>query len=139
MNPDNVMEFLQTGFRVGVGATASLLESIQDAQKREENLADLKLDARDLTKKWAEKGEMTEQEARNFVDTLIEHQRSPSEPSSSATPPTSTPTEPPASPPTSASNPEVYQDLQDLTAQLAALRSELENLQQKDSNPEADS
>lgn len=133
MNPDNVMEFLQTGFRVGVGATASLLESIQDAQKREENLADLKLDARDLTKKWAEKGEITEREARNFVDTLIEHQRSPSEPSSSTTPPAPTSSEPPSSPPTSATNPEVYQDLQDLTAQIAALRSELENLQQKDS------
>lgn len=133
MNPDNVMEFLQTGFRVGVGATASLLESIQDAQKREENLADLKLDASDLTKKWAEKGEMTEREARNFVDTLIDHQRSPSEPSSSATP-SAPSSEPPSSPPTSATNPEVYQDLQDLTAQIAALRSELENLQQKDSD-----
>lgn len=132
MNPDNVMEFLQTGFRVGVGATASLLESIQDPQKREENLADLKLDASDLTKKWAEKGEMTEREARNFVDTLIDHQRSPSEPPSSATPPAPS-SEPPSSPPTSATNPEVYQDLQDLTAQIAALRSELENLQQKDS------
>lgn len=133
MNPDNVMEFLQTGFRVGVGATASLLESIQDAQKREENLADLKLDASDLTKKWAEKGEMTEREARNFVDTLIDHQRSPSEPPSSATP-SGPSSEPPSSPPTSATNPEVYQDLQDLTAQIAALRSELENLQQKDSD-----
>ncbi|MGL5192995.1 MAG: hypothetical protein ACRC8Y_05275 [Chroococcales cyanobacterium] len=132
MNPDNVMEFLQTGFRVGVGATASLLESIQDPQKREENLADLKLDASDLTKKWAEKGELTEREARNFVDTLMDHQRSPSEPSSSATPPGPN-SEPPSSPPTSATNPEVYQDLQDLTAQISALRSELENLQQKDS------
>lgn len=134
MNPDNVMEFLQTGFRVGVGATASLLESIQDAQKREENLADLKLDARDLTQKWAEKGELTEREARNFVDTLIDHQRSPSEPPSAETPPGPS-SQPPSSPPTSAANPEVYQDLQDLTAQIAALRSELENLQQKDSNP----
>ncbi|MCT7959826.1 hypothetical protein NG799_04190 [Laspinema sp. D1] len=132
MNPDNVMEFLQTGFRVGVGATASLLESIQDAQKREENLADLKLDVSDLTKKWAEKGELTEREARNYVDTLIEHQRSPGEPPSSATPPGAS-SEPPSSPPTSATNPEVYQDLQDLTAQIAALRSELENLQNKDS------
>ncbi|HEY9837399.1 MAG TPA: hypothetical protein V6D27_10930 [Vampirovibrionales bacterium] len=131
MNPDNVMEFLQTGFRVGVGATASLLESIQDPQKREENLADLKLDVSDLTKKWAEKGEMTEREARNYVDTLIDHQRSPGEPPSSATPTAST-SEPPSPPPTSATNPEVYQDLQDLTAQIAALRSELENLQKKD-------
>ncbi len=131
MNPDNVMEFLQTGFRVGVGATASLLESIQDPQKREENLADLKLEARDLTRKWAEKGEMTEREARNFVDTLIDHQRSPGETPSSATPqpPGSAPE---SSPPTSATNPQVYQDLQDLTAQIAALRSELENLQRKD-------
>jgi polyhydroxyalkanoate synthesis regulator phasin len=134
MNPDNVMDFLQTGFRVGVGATASLLESIQDAQKREENLADLKLDVSDLTKKWAEKGELTEREARNFVDTLIDHQRSPSESPSSETPPGPS-SEPPSSPPTSAANPEVYQDLQDLTAQIAALRSELENLQQKDSEP----
>ncbi|MCT7984554.1 hypothetical protein NG796_14735 [Laspinema sp. A4] len=131
MNPDNVMEFLQTGFRVGVGATASLLESIQDPQKREENLADLKLDVSDLTKKWAEKGEMTEREARNYVDTLIDHQRSPGEPPSAASPSAST-SEPPSPPPTSATNPEVYQDLQDLTAQIAALRSELENLQKKD-------
>jgi polyhydroxyalkanoate synthesis regulator phasin len=134
MNPDNVMEFLHTGFRVGVGATASLLESIQDPQKREENLADLKLEASDLTRKWAEKGEMTEREARNFVDTLIDRQRSPGEaPSATTPPPSHSPGE--SSPPTSATSPEVYQDLQDLTAQIAALRSELENLQQKDSEP----
>ncbi|MEB3826270.1 hypothetical protein [Phormidium sp. CCY1219] len=129
MNPDNLFEFVHTGFRVGVGATASLLESIQDSEKREENLADLQLDSSELTRKWAEKGEMTEREARNFVDTLMNQERSPSEAPSSAS---STPS--PAAPSRPPEDPQVYQDLQELTAQVAALRMELEMLQQQ--NPD---
>lgn len=129
MNSDGLIQFLQTGFRVGVGATASLLESIQDPEKREENLADLRLELNELTQKWAEKGELTEREARNLVDSLIDRQRSPSEtepvPAPTSTPTTSSPT---------GSDRTMYSDLRELTAEVAALRAQLEILRQQRSD-----
>ncbi|MBK4729240.1 hypothetical protein JJD41_04985 [Oxynema sp. CENA135] len=130
MNPNNLMEFLQTGFRVGVGATTSLLESLQDAQKREENLADLQLEFNELTQKLAKKGEMTEREARNFVDTIFNQPgATPSESTSE------TSQNPPDSPSSSTrKEPEIQQEIEDLTAQVAALRAELERLSANDAD-----
>ncbi|QIZ70895.1 hypothetical protein [Oxynema aestuarii] len=130
MNPNNLMEFLQTGFRVGVGATTSLLESLQDEQKREENLADLQLEFNELTQKLAKKGEMTEREARNFVDTIFNQ---PGATPSESTPETSA--NPPDSPSSSTrKEPEIQQEIEDLTAQVAALRAELERLSANDAD-----
>lgn len=82
-----------------------------------------------LTEEWAEKGEVTEQEARSFVDNLISGQdtqstSSTSDPSSTTT--TATPT----------ADPDMQQELQDLTTHIIALREELEKLQsESDSSP----
>ncbi len=68
MNSDNLTQLLQQRFRITLGATASLVETLQDPQKRNQNLSDLRSELNHLTQEWAEKGEVTEQEARNFVD-----------------------------------------------------------------------
>jgi polyhydroxyalkanoate synthesis regulator phasin len=71
MNPDNLPQMLQTGFHLTLGATSFLIETLQDPLKREENLDKLKSDLGQLASELLEKGEMTDREARNFVDTIF--------------------------------------------------------------------
>ncbi|MBD2314065.1 hypothetical protein H6G20_20555 [Desertifilum sp. FACHB-1129] len=129
MNSDSLVNFLQQSFHVTLGATTSLVESLQDPQKREENLAHLQLDLNQLTQKLAEKGEMTEQEARRFVDSLINQGGSRSAEEVEVTvspPPPDLNTAPPAA------EPNAQLELQELTAQIAAIRLELEKLREQD-------
>jgi polyhydroxyalkanoate synthesis regulator phasin len=126
MNSDNLVQLLQKGFRVTLGATATLIEVLQDPQRRDENLSKLQSEWSQLSEEWAEKGEVTEQEARSFVDDFLSRQSnsttsSSSESASSA--PSTTPTAPP----------DIQVDLQDLTAQIATIRAELEKLRNPDS------
>lgn len=130
MNSDNLTQLLQQGLRVTLGATASLVETLQDPQKRAENLTQIRSELEQLAAEWAAKGEMTEQEARSFLERLLEqlsNQQSTatSEASADPTPKTSTNFTPP----------DVQLELQELTAQLAAIRSEVEKLNDSDSNP----
>ncbi|MCU0516569.1 MAG: hypothetical protein MUC60_06805 [Oscillatoria sp. Prado101] len=128
MNPNTVTEFLQKGFRVTLGATSALIESLQDSQKREETFSKMQSDFGGLTEEWAEKGALTEREARNFVDTLLSQQGQPAAGDTTSTAGTTVNTS--ASPVT---DPEDQKDLRELTAQIAALRAELEKLQKPDS------
>lgn len=124
MNSDQLMQLAQKSFRVTLGATASLLETLQDPQRREESLFRLRNEVSQLADEWAVKGETTEQEARNFVDELLSRRSTPdtsTQPASSVTPVATTST--PATP-------DIQQDLQDLTTQLAAIRAELEKLRE---------
>lgn len=123
MNSDNLLELLQTGFRASVGATTSLVETLQDPQKLGEQVAE-----------WAEKGEITEQEARRFIDSLLGQQASSSGRSSSTTTgtPSSTTTTTTSTTPTAPPN--VQLELEELTARIAAIRTELETLRNPDLN-----
>jgi len=126
MNSDQLLQLLQTGFRLSVGATATLIESLQDSQKRAEILSLLmQSEFSQLAEELAKKGEITEQEAREFVDSLW-HQRNNQ--TSSDTPGASGTT----TKHNQAAPPNVQQDLQELTAQIAALRAELEKLRTQD-------
>jgi polyhydroxyalkanoate synthesis regulator phasin len=131
MNSTTLAQMLQKGFRVTVGATASIIESLQDPQRRDENFSRLRTDLSQLTEEWEAKGEMTEREARNYVDTILNQQfnRNPSASSEPASPTGSGTT---SSAP-SAASPEVQQDLQELTTQISALRAELERLREQNS------
>lgn len=129
MNSDNLAQLLQQGFRVTLGATTSLVETLQDPQKRTQNLDALRSDLNHLATDWAQKGEMTEQEARNFVDNLLKelgNQQPIPTPEASPSTVTTTPTE--------AAPPDVELDLQELTAQIAAIRTELEKLRNPDAS-----
>lgn len=70
---------------------------------------------------------MTEQEARDFVSNFLNHLRTQV--------PTSSPTPNSLTTPTQVAPPEVELDLQELTAQIAAMRAELEKLRDSDSSP----
>ncbi len=130
MNSDNLTQLLQQGFHVTLGATASLVETLQNPQKRDQNLSQMRLELSQMAQDWAAKGEMTEQEARNFIDNLL-NQISNQPPSSTPGPAPSTST----TTPTQAGSPSVQLDLQELTAQIAAIRIELEKLRNQDSEP----
>jgi polyhydroxyalkanoate synthesis regulator phasin len=122
MSTDTVVRLLQKSFRVTLGATTSLVEILQDPQKREANLTKLKAELEELTREWAEKGEVTELEARNYVDNFIAQRRSEINSSATTVPTTATEVQPP----------EVQLELQELTAQLAALRAEIERLRMEE-------
>jgi polyhydroxyalkanoate synthesis regulator phasin len=122
------MESVQTGFRVAVGATASFIEFLQDPKKQPENLNPWDSDWNELTKHWAEKGEITEREARNFVDNMWDRSGDSGSNSDSMHRPTEV-TEPSATTPPS--DPEVPSELHELTQQIASLRAELEKLQEE--------
>lgn len=120
MDANSTIQLLQKGFHLSLGATASLLESLQDPQKREENLAQLRLDFSQLSQIWEEKGELTEAEARNFVETILSQTRQAAPPT-----PSYAPEAPQASQEVALTLTNLQLELQELTSQLAALRLEL--------------
>lgn len=116
---DTVPETIQKGFRFTLGATTSLVESLQDTQKREQNLQRLSSDFDGLVEEWIAQGEVTEQEARSFVDTLVQ-QATGNIPASNATvSTTATPVKPSG----------VEADIKTLTEEVMTLRQEVEKLQ----------
>ncbi|MBR8827006.1 MAG: hypothetical protein DSM107014_03710 [Gomphosphaeria aponina SAG 52.96 = DSM 107014] len=123
MNSNNdLFTLIQQGFRITVGATASLVETIQDPAKRSATLSQLQTELQQRTTEWAQKGETTEQEARRMIDELLKQQAS-STPEGRTT--TSVQNYPTATTKTST---EV--ELKELTAQVVSLRTELEQLRQ---------
>jgi polyhydroxyalkanoate synthesis regulator phasin len=127
MNSDDFTQLLQKGVRITLGASASLVENLQNSQKRTQNLSQLRTELDQLATEWAAKGEMTEQEARSFVQQLFNQlgNRQPTSPTADS--PNTTVTTP-----TDDVAPEVRLEIQELTAQLAAIRAELEKLQESE-------
>jgi len=123
MNSNNLLDFLQTGLRISLGATTSLVETLQDPQKREESMSQLQSDLSQRVTAWAEKGAVTEQEARRFIEQMWAQQ---SYAGRSAT--TETPSDAPDVPPTTVTTPSTQMEIEELTAQIAAIRTELEKL-----------
>jgi polyhydroxyalkanoate synthesis regulator phasin len=123
MNPDTLVQLAQKSLRVTIGATATLIETLQDPQQREANLSRLKTDLGQMTDEWEVKGESTEREARSFVDSLLNQASSRVNTATSPEPRTVSTTAAPIAP-------DVQQDLQELTNQIAALRAELEKLRE---------
>ncbi|AMW27044.1 MULTISPECIES: hypothetical protein [Arthrospira] len=132
MNVDNLTQMLHQGFRVTLGATSSLIEILQDPQKREANLETIQSQLNELAQEWAEKGAITEEEARSFVDTLLSQsqstQSSEVDSSNITTPTDSTESE--------VSSPQTNEitEIQNLTSQIAKLREELERLRESDAS-----
>lgn len=125
MNSNSLLQIIQQGFRVTIGATTSLVETIQDPRKRTEALSQIQLELEQKTKEWANKGEVTEQEARRIIDNLIS-QRGWQKKSGT----TSTNNQPSSS--TNSSGNSVQSGLEELTEQIIALRQDLEELRQSE-------
>lgn len=117
MENNNLLQIAQQGFRVTVGAASSLVETVQNPQKRSELLSQIQADLSQKTQEWAEKGEVTEHEARKFLDDFFNNQGSEVSPKGTQ-----------SSSPTSRSN--TTSDLQRLTDEIISLRKELEQIRQ---------
>jgi polyhydroxyalkanoate synthesis regulator phasin len=125
MNPDTLMQSLQTSFRATVGAASTALESLQDAQKRDENLQALQNQDWDaVVQRLAEKGEITELEARRFVDELLGSQ-SPDGPRT---------VDVTGEAEESTAEPATEEELEALSEMVASLRQELEQLRNSQSD-----
>lgn len=123
MYSDDLSQTLQKGFRVTLGATASLIEAIQDPESSSQKFSTMGGDVNRLTEELEVKGETTEREARLFVDSLLSQMPNPFTSSGAATEgPTITTV---ASPVVDAA---VQSDLESLTQELAAIRQEIEAL-----------
>ena len=118
MNSNNLFQFLQQGFHVTIGATATLMETVRDPQKREAALSHLQTELSVRTREWAEKGKVTEQEARKMLEQLL-RQRNGGKESGSNTPSTSTAT--------TQDTTAVVSELRELTEEIISLRKELES------------
>ena len=129
MNSNNLLQLLQTGLRVSLGATTSLVETLQDPQKREENFSQLRSELSQRLTEWEEKGLITEQEARSFIEMMLRQQSNAGGSSTTGTPSNTVTT-----PPTPAASPNVQLEIEELTAQIAAIRTELEKLRNPSSN-----
>ncbi|MGB3495628.1 MAG: hypothetical protein WBA57_23060, partial [Elainellaceae cyanobacterium] len=56
MNSENIVQLVQKGFHVTLGATSFFVETLQDSQKRDENVAKLSGDFTILSEEWAVEG-----------------------------------------------------------------------------------
>jgi polyhydroxyalkanoate synthesis regulator phasin len=121
MTPDTMTTTLQKGFRVTLGATATLIEAIQDPQTSGERFAALGSDVGRLTETLETKGEVTEREARQFVDGLLSQLPIPF--NAGASGPSTVDTI--ATPVTA---PSVQSDLVALTQELADIRQAIDTL-----------
>jgi len=132
MNAEHLTGLLHKGFRVTLGATSSLIELLQDPYKRNENLGKIQSQFSELADEWAEKGKMTEQEARNFVDTILS-QRQQSVNTDTTIVTTPSPVDSSSTIPVT-SDPEPVREIQNLTTQIAELRDELKRLRESNSS-----
>ncbi|MEZ2319216.1 MAG: hypothetical protein ACBR15_09495 [Microcoleus sp.] len=132
MNSEKLPQILQTGFHLALGATSFLIETLQDPLKREENLEKLKSDLGVLADELLEKGEMTDTEARNFVDTIFSGQNERENTESESVSPQQS-NSPIGNPPDAVSQPDLQLEIQELTAQMVALRTQLESLRAENS------
>lgn len=119
MNNNDPLQLLQKGFHITLGVATSAMESLQDAQKRQETIEQLRLNPNQFSETLAAKGRTAEQEARAFVDQLW------SQRPAGATSPVSYES---ANANSTANH--FQQELQDLTQQIAEIRSQLEQARQ---------
>lgn len=133
MNTDSLLELVQKGYRVTLGAASTAVEAVQDPQRVSDEFSSIGNDWERLADKLEVRGALTEKEARDFVEGVSSQMP---EPFRSATSPFNTgkQDEPPTV--TTVATPVVDTELQaevtSLTAELIAIREEIEALKNKD-------
>ncbi|MDX2257235.1 MAG: hypothetical protein NW214_17120 [Pseudanabaenaceae cyanobacterium bins.39] len=137
MDTIDLEKLFQQGYYVTLGATSSLLEVIQDPIKREENLRMWGRTFNELSQELAAKGVSTEAEARSYVDSFIAQRVNGTKSQEDSTELTTVNTTAESvedinsESSTTKVQASMRDEIQELTDQLANLRSELEQLRQK--------
>jgi polyhydroxyalkanoate synthesis regulator phasin len=120
MSTNNFLQAIQQSYHIAVGATATLLETVQDPQKREAALSDLQVQWQQRSQEWSEKGEVTEREARRTVETWLNQREAPKSTNSNSSGTMTTGTDDAA----------LQSEIRELTEQITSLRTELERSRQ---------
>ncbi|OKH19602.1 hypothetical protein [[Limnothrix rosea] IAM M-220] len=120
----NIFDIVQKGFRVTVGAAATLVETLQDPQKRDVTITEFRAELQNRAAEWSEKGEMTEAEARKFLENIF--QKDSGKPAGDREVPTAA---------VEVKDSELEEEILVLTEQITMLKAELAALRQE-SNPE---
>lgn len=124
MNTETLFDNLHQSFRITVGATASLVETLQDSEKRSQTFSDFQSEFSKKAQEWASKGETTEQEARRITQEWLEKLRNnPTEVNNDSVSQTETEG-------TVSSETDVKKQIRELTQQISSLREELEELRE---------
>ncbi|MBV5260773.1 hypothetical protein FLX56_20365 [Synechococcus moorigangaii CMS01] len=122
----NLFELFQKGFHVTVGAAATLVETLQDPMKREVTISEFRTELQNRADQWSSKGEMTEQEARKFLEKIFQQGKTAREPGNQEIVTTAT----------EVKDGDLQNELKQLTEQIVTLKSELAALRDKKSNQE---
>jgi len=120
MNSNDIAQFVQKGFHITLGAASLVADSIQNPEKRDENMAKLNGDFNVLSEELAVEGAKKDQEARQLVETLIGQVGTAAQPSSTSGYAASSKS---STPPVPA---DIVQDLKTMTLQLSSIREDLE-------------
>ena len=135
MNTDSFIELLQKGYRVTLGAASSAVEAVQDPQRAADEFSDVGTDFNRLADKLEVRGALTEKEARDFMEGVVSQMPEPFRSASSTFVQDTTPKTPKTV--TTVATPVVDAGLQaeveSLTAELIAMRKEIDELRNKDS------
>lgn len=118
MSNNAAANLLQKGLRITIGATTTLVETLQDPQKRQQTLTELQSQLSQQTQLWAEKGEITETEAKRWVETWLAQQKQQKTNTSSSSSSSADVTNIRFS--------DAQREIEELTAQILALKTELE-------------
>lgn len=130
MNTNSAFQLLQKSFHIALGATASVGETLQDPQKRSQFLCELGTELNERARQWETKGEMTEHEARRFLESLLAQQQAERSSGTTQSPNKTSVASPPSQ---SVVRSNLQADLQELTEQVVVLREELEQLRKSES------
>jgi polyhydroxyalkanoate synthesis regulator phasin len=127
MNNNNIFQSVRKGFQITVGATASVVETLQDPQKRSAAFTEIQSELDQKSQEWAQKGEKTELEARQILDSLLAKQgwRTSTQETAGSDCNSSDSTN-------TGSGQNIQSELQDLTEQIVSLRNQLENLRKSE-------
>jgi polyhydroxyalkanoate synthesis regulator phasin len=118
MSNNTATNLLQKGLRITIGATTTLVETLQDPQKRQQTLTELQSQLSQQTQLWAEKGEITEIEAKRWVETWLAQQKQQRTHTNSSSGNSTAVTNIRFS--------DAQREIEELTAQILALKTELE-------------
>ncbi|MGL5806473.1 MAG: hypothetical protein ACRC2R_01085 [Xenococcaceae cyanobacterium] len=127
MNNNNIFQSVRKGFQITVGATASVVETLQDPQKRSAAFTEIQSELEQKSEEWAEKGEKTELEARQILDSLFAKQgwRTSKQETAGSDPHSSGSTN-------TGNGQNIQSEIQDLTEQIVSLRNQLEDLRKSE-------
>ena len=131
MNTDTLIELLQKGYRVTLGAASTAVEAVQDPQRTADDFSAVGTDWERLADKLEVRGALTEKEARNFVEGMMsqmpESFRANFPSSETSSPKTVTTVATPVI------DTQLQAEVESLTAELIEIRKEIEELRQQGS------